>query len=62
MPQIFCLARSIAKSKPGETPLTQLNDARFTLTGYYYLSPFVLSWGFGTVDFLLTSLKPQDKH
>ena len=27
MPQIFCLARSIAKSKPGETPLTQMTAA-----------------------------------
>ena len=27
MPQIFCLARSIAKSEPGETPLAQMAAA-----------------------------------
>ena len=27
MPQIFCLARSIAKSKSGKTPLTQMTPA-----------------------------------
>ena len=27
MPQIFCLARSIAKGTPGETPVTQITLA-----------------------------------